>query len=163
MRIHTNDVPAVRTAIYQATASLPGVYATTSRHGSRTHAGALELSLEGNGHRKNTGTSGAGDESGATWDEWGVVLAAVFAADPGAMCGSKAYPAYRNAEHYHFLTGDRFRAGTLPEDTHKRHRWTLHLSDNRNGCASCSSDVPTWAARLQWESDHNDNRKGDAA
>src|SRR5690606_42006219 len=89
MRIHTDKTNEVRAAIWRATGALPGVYAEVSEHGSRSRAGALELRLTGNsGRYRNTGRWGADWEKSATWDEWGVVLAAVFAADPHAICGT---------------------------------------------------------------------------
>lgn len=132
MRIHTNHVAAVDLAIYEATRNLPGVYASTSRHGSRSHAGALELSLEGNGYARNTGRYGAG-EPGATWDEWGVIFAAIFAADPDAVAGAVRYPTYAGADDYAHKTGGRFTPDGLPADTHARHTFR----DGR--CVRCSA------------------------
>jgi len=125
MRIHTNKPNEVRQAIYDATRKLPGVYATTASHGSRSHAGAIELSMEGNGYAKNTGQYGAGYEIGATWDEWGVVFAAIFDADPDAVAGSVKRPVYAGGDDYRRKTQYRFDADGLPEDTHRRHAWEL--------------------------------------
>lgn len=124
MRIHTSKPDQVAKAIYTASARLDGVYATVTRHGSRSRAGAVELSLEGNGYQVNTGTRGAGSKQGATWDEWGVVLAAVFAADPEAFAGSQKRPVYADAEDFARKTCYRFDDGQLPEDTHRRHNWS---------------------------------------
>lgn len=124
MKIHTDLPGSVEVAIYEAAHRLPGVYADTVGVGSRSRKGALILGLEGNGSRRNTGKYGASDEHAATWDEWGVVLAAVFATDPNAFAGSKSYPVYHDADHFHWATANRFLRGRiLPIDTHPRHLW----------------------------------------
>lgn len=116
MRLHTDHLTAAD--VHRATAKLPGVYAEVTEHGSRSHARALEVKLTGNG-RVNASNTGYG----ATWDEWGAVIGALYLIDPGAVWGSVKRPTYADAEHYHAVTGDRFRDGTLPADTHKQHRW----------------------------------------
>lgn len=123
MKVHTDTLTAAD--VYAATANLPGVYAEVTTHGSRDRARALSIKLEGNGRRGNSGSYGAMDDGtfAATWDEWGVVIARLFALDPAARFGDKSNPVYDGAEHYHWTTGDRFRAGELPADTHKAHRW----------------------------------------
>lgn len=151
MKIHTSDPFGVARAIYAATAPLPGVYADTDVVGSRSHNGAVNLKLEGTSNRRqNAGTSRSVDRfdmpHAATWDEWGVVLAAVFATDPKAIAGSVKHPIYKGAEHYHTVTGDRFREG-LPEDTHQNHRWDysperLTRSCTHNGCSATYTPVP---------------------
>lgn len=119
MRVHTS---ATRSALYDA-AQRAGVVVLASRHGSRTHAHAYEVALEGSGARRNTGTRGASDEYGATWDEWGIFLAALYEVDPDARCGGSAKrPIYANADDYHWQTGDRFHTLT-PGEQHRRHRW----------------------------------------
>lgn len=140
MRIHTDKVAEVASAIYNTTFnSLTGVYANIRRHGSRSRDGAVELRLEGNGYARNTGQYGAdGYEQGATWDEWGVVLAAIFDTDPNAFAGSAKYPVYAGAGHFHAITCNRFTPEGLPGDTHKRHNW-------RGGyprtCTKCSAAI----------------------
>lgn len=125
MRLHTDKITAAD--IHQATKHLPGVYAHITLHGSRSRDRAYEVRLEGNGYARNTGFYGANrtDETGATWDEWGAFLAYLYEIDPTAFWGSKKYPAYADANDYHFKTGGRFKdqPGVLPEDTHKRHTW----------------------------------------
>lgn len=139
MRIHTDTL--TEQDIHRATNLLPGVYATVSAHGSRSRKTALEMSLTGNGYARNTGQYGAGDEAGATWDEWGVVLAELFALDPKAFAGSAKHPVYRDQADYDQKTRYRFGAGEgLPEDTHKRHNW----KPTRPGhfqCSKCSAQM----------------------
>ena len=139
MRIHTDNIEAVHVALCKATSQLPGVWATVSRHGSRSHAGALEFSLTGNGYRKNTGTRGASDDIGATWDEWGVAFAAIFTADPEALAGSVKHPTYDGADDFHRKTGYRFSEDGLPDDTHKRHNWQFGGMSQGDSCTKCTA------------------------
>ncbi len=153
MRIHTDKMTAVRQHIYQATGALPGVYAEVSEHGSRSRRGALELRLTGNGTRRpNSGRWGAepyGGEYAATWDEWGVVIAAVYAADPDAIWGSAKRPVYAGADDFHWQTGERFAHVALilevgdyvllmPEDTHAVHMWD-YVAQGTRECRKCSA------------------------
>lgn len=148
MRIHTDKINEVWAAIWRATGALPGVYAEVSEHGSRSRAGALELRLTGNsGRYRNTGKWGAHWEKSATWDEWGVVLAAVFAADPHAICGTAKYPVYAGVNDFHWQTGERFvhappaietGGRALPEDTHALHRWA-YVAQGTRECRKCSA------------------------
>ena len=138
MRLHTDKPDQVIGAIHDASARLDGVYATFSRHGSRSRAGAVELSLEGNGYPVNTGARGAGTKIGATWDEWGVVLAAVFDADPEAFAGSQQHPVYAGAEDFARKTCYRFDDGQLPEDTHRRHDWSHGM--RYACCTKCTAE-----------------------
>lgn len=120
--------------------TLPGVHADVTAHGSRSHLQAFELRLEGNGYARNTGTRGADAyETGATWDEWGVVIARIFAIDPNAVFGSVKHPVYRDAEHFHRVTAGRFESLDLPSDTHKRHNWDHSL--NVSTCTKCSAEL----------------------
>ena len=122
MRLHSNVLTAAD--VYVATMGLRGVYATVTAHGSRSHKLALEVRLEGNGYARNSGNYGADSyETGATWDEWGAVMGALYEVDPAALWGSVKRPTYRDADHFHALYADRFKGGTLPADTHKRHVW----------------------------------------
>jgi hypothetical protein len=121
VRIHTD---ATREQVRAATEGTPTTWHTLEEYGSRTHARAFELRLEGTGGRSNTGLYGAGDYSGATWDEWGAVLGAIYRADPGArMGGSQPHPVYADAEDYRWQTGGRFDEPGMPADTHPRHGW----------------------------------------
>jgi hypothetical protein len=127
---------------------------------SRTHPNAYEIRLEGSGGRNNTGRYGAGDYNGATWDEWGAVFGRLFALDPAARCGgSAARPVYACADDYHWQTGDRFRSGQLPADTHPRHRWgpvdyseavaqgySEAVCQHKSGCTA----VHRWSWRHTW-------------
>ena len=136
MRIHSDILTA--DDIHAATRDLPGVYVTASQHSSRARQRAFEVSLEGNGYRKNTGLYGGAEDFAATWDEWGVVIARLFGIDPHAFWGSAKRPTYADAEESHYLTGDRFRTLEIPADTHKRHRWDPN-GDRHYSCHTCSA------------------------
>lgn len=138
MRIHSDVLTLAD--FYAATANLPGVFVTVSQHGSRSHAHGFELSLEGNGYAKNTGTYGASQgEKGATWDEWGAVFSHLFEVDPNALAGSPKYPAYSDGYEFHYATNDRFEVpGELPKDTHKRHTWESNGIRSQQ-CKKCTA------------------------
>lgn len=143
MRIHTDKTSEVRAAIWRATGALPGVYAEVSEYGSRSRAGALELRLTGNSPRYTADNQ----DRAATWDEWGVVLAAVFAADPHAICGTAKRPVYAGVNDFHWQTGERFvhappaietGGRALPEDTHTSHHWDYVARDTVE-CTKCTA------------------------
>lgn len=136
MRIHTSATePDVRAAALVARATIVRL----SEHGSRTCERAFEVILEGessrarNGGRYGTETS----NKAATWDQWGVFLAALYRTDPQLVCW-----AYSGAHEFHMRTAERFLWGkTLqngwPEDAHGDHSWTW---DNGMGqCRRCSA------------------------
>lgn len=136
MRIHS-DILTVAD-VYDAVSDLPGVYVTVSENGSRTHRKGFEVSLEGNGYARNTGSYGSDRSTpGATWDEWGVFLARLFDVDPRALPGSVKYPVYVDAGDFHRKTATRFADLTLPEDTHKRHTW--EYSAGLITCKKCTA------------------------
>lgn len=83
--------------------------------GSRSRQRAFRFYLSG-----STGRPGnQRDEQAATWDEWGIFFAELFDADPAAHCTKNSY---LSAEHFHWVTGDRFRTLT-PLLQHNRHKW----------------------------------------
>jgi len=136
MRLHTDLITELD--IHAATGGLPNVYADVFSHGSRSRERAFEVRLTGNGYRVNSGNRGAGFENGATWDEWGVFLARLFEVDPHAFWGSATRPVYPSRQVFHQITGNRFREGELPADTHRRHTWEVHIPRLRE-CIRCSA------------------------
>lgn len=100
-------------------ARIAGVtFHSRTEHGSRSRTRAWNVRLEGSGGRTNTGMYGAGDYNGATWDEWGAFIAALYAIDPDMHT-----TAYASRDAFHWQTGDRFRTPGVPANTHPRHRW----------------------------------------
>lgn len=139
MRLHTDVL--TEADLLGATKNLPGVYATVTQHGSRDYDRAFEVRLKGNGYTCNSGTSGAGYETGATWDEWGAFIAALYEIDPKARWGTAKYPVYRENNDFHDKTGWRFadHKGQLPADTHKRHKWVWNYGNAY--CTKCTAEI----------------------
>jgi hypothetical protein len=120
MKIHTS---LSQESIYRA-ARLAGVdFERLNEHGSRSHPHAFDVILSGSGTTGgqwgNSGKDGAAPYKAATWDEWGIFLAAVFGADETAKA---TY--YESADDFHWQTGGRFRM--LRRDSqHLRHKWSF--------------------------------------
>jgi hypothetical protein len=113
MRIHTNTLirKDFRDAAHEAGVSIVEL----SEHSSQSRARAYKFYLSGSAGRPGNRR----DEQAATWDEWGIFLAHLFNIDPNAHTGKNGY---LSAEHYHWVTSDRFRTLT-PSQQHKRHKW----------------------------------------
>lgn len=138
MRVYTNVLTSRDIYAATAAAGMHGVYADVSEHGSRTHERAFEVTLSGNGTARNSGRYGADSrEQAATWDEWGMFFAALYEVDPDAVWGSVKHPTYKDSEHFHDVTGDRFR--TLRwKDQHKRHIWDITVPRVQQ-CRKCTA------------------------
>lgn len=153
MKIHTSLTSA---EMYALTRGLPVSYHDLSGHGSRTAPRAFNVRLTGTGGLSNTGLYGAGDYSGATWDEWGAYFGRLYLADPAAVCGgSAARPVYAVAEDFHWQTGGRFKSGEMPADTHPRHRWNYSGNSVTGSyavheCGKCSA-VTRRLTRSTWQ------------
>lgn len=100
MRLHTSLSQA------QVVSCLPfDVFAHITPKGSRKRERAFEVTLyvleKDELHRRfgNSGGYGASDEVAATWDEWGVWMAALYALDPNAIVGW-----YESYEHFLSVT-----------------------------------------------------------
>lgn len=112
MRIHTAlDEGTIRQAIRAAGCTVERL----NRHGSRSHAGSFDVILSGSSPRQGQ----AGGYMAATWDEWGVFLAAIFARDPRAKCSG----AYLDAGHFAWATGGRYGPTFELSGQHRLHRW----------------------------------------
>jgi hypothetical protein len=138
MRIHTNltNLTPARVA-----SGAPIHFEHHEEKGSRLRDRAFEVRLGGSGGLNNTGLYGAGDYNGATWDEWGAFLGALFAADPDAVCGgSKRNPVYANAADFHWQTGNRFKGRPVePGDCNcgAKYGWTPESKEAHfPGCAT---------------------------
>ena len=162
MRIHTN---LIKNDIESLThkSGAPIYFNHLETHASRTHARSFEVRLGGSSNsRTNAGNRGAGDETAATWDEWGAFFGALFDADPTARCGGTAKrPLYADADHFHYETSDRFmgkgdwtwpHVTHMPADTHKRHTW--ERGGDWLSCKKCSAERPGWAASATYRAAH---------
>lgn len=78
------------------------------RSGSRSHAHAFDVALEGDGsvqrHRPNSGASGAGGGYAAHWDAWGYFLGFLYDLDPTMKTGAD-----RDRAAFDARTSNRFR------------------------------------------------------
>jgi len=150
MRLHTNTIELhqVHQAAHVARADI-----TVSVHGSRKRDHAFEVHLTGESRRRPQGGSSNG-EYAATWDQWGVFLAHLFAIDPTMTCY-----AYRDAHDYAGKTADRFGAPEdvmtsegykrefvaygWPEDAHGDHTFRYVGRHGEQSCTKCSA-VQRW-------------------
>jgi hypothetical protein len=118
MRLHTmiTDEHAIRDAI-RAAGARP---IELSRHRSRLGDVGWEVKLAGCSPYR---TQSDPDEYAASWDQWGVFLAALYDHDPDMVVGSGwKYAVYRDACAFHYATGHRFEDGR-PEVIHHAHRF----------------------------------------
>lgn len=113
MRIHTSltQVEMHCAAIAAGT----DVYPDFTRHGSRTHAHAFEVSLTGYGARHTRRKQHGNHGHAATWSDWGRFLAALYARDTAAKCW-----AYADAEDFHAKTAFVFDNMGMVDDEPKR-------------------------------------------
>lgn len=116
MKIHFNTLTS---SDFYAAAHKAGVeFEKFSDKGSRSHKASVDIILSGNSGRfMNSGRYGADNVYSATWDQWGVFLAELFAKDSSVQAGV----VYFNAEHFHWATGGRY-GSNFPE--HKNHKWS---------------------------------------
>lgn len=89
MRLHSSTLTA-----QDLCRALPeGVYANITPRGSRKRARAFEVTLyvlyKDDTHRRfgNSGGYGRAEDVAATWDEWGIWMAALYALDSDALVG----------------------------------------------------------------------------
>jgi hypothetical protein len=129
MRLHTDTITesTVHDVMRRLTSAghLKGVSAHTAFRGSRKRTRGFDLTLTAEprkGRRRftNSGYDGSSrDTYAATWDEWGLVLAALYEVDEN-LTGDY----YADAEHYHWSTGERFDPSDLDRFVaHDNHRW----------------------------------------
>jgi hypothetical protein len=111
MRIHSSKLD--RAFIEDAARHANVAVAKYSEHTSRSHGRAFEVVLTGSSGHKSQATG----DNAATWDEWGIFLARLFAIDPAAKA---TY--YESGEHFHWATGNRF-MNLFPSQQHSRHNW----------------------------------------
>lgn len=154
MRIHSDILTASQIAL--AGVKLTGVTISATTRKSRSHRGAWDVYMTGNGITGGQwGNMPAGAKS-ATWDEWGAVLAYLFAIDPEMVCGSVGSPIYSGVDHFVWTTSARFDTdGTLPEDAHARHKWEFQGQSLGGGyyvhaCKKCTAQTRRPASGYEW-------------
>lgn len=154
MRIHTDklDENDMLTAAIHAGVIMHRL----SRHRSQSRDHAFDFYLEGSGRTGgqwgNTGTSGASPVRAATWDEYGIFIARLYTKDPEAHFGKNSY---QNAEHFHWVTGDRYKTLT-PDQQHLKHIWDYTGSSaggiyHVSTCKKCPAILRRPAYGYTWE------------
>lgn len=130
MRIHLNLTAPEVDHLLDAARRAAGVqFERKSHHGSQSHTMAVDVILSGDApHRINSRDTYA--ENAASWDQWGIFLAVIYAADPTA----KSW-AYDDAQDFHEQTGNRFNASapdairvdsmSSPQYQRTSHKWKL--------------------------------------
>jgi hypothetical protein len=110
MKLHTDNI--LSGDLYAAAREAGVMIESTARVGSRSHDHGFEIYLSGSSSRMSNGR----DHKAATWDEWGVFMAALYRLDTNAMWGSKAW-GYEGQSDFNMQTQYRFTEG-MPTDTH---------------------------------------------
>lgn len=128
MRIHGNTLTTadVRKAAEVARVTLDRF----TEHGSRARVRAFDITLQGESRRHQNGGSG----KAATWDQWGVFIAALFDADDTVTIPR----AYVDRYQFDARTNWRFEDG-WPEDAHGDHRFEYAGIPMTQGCNKCSA------------------------
>lgn len=137
MRIHANTLTDAD--VYAAARLARVELATFTRHGSRSRDHAYEIKLTGESRRRPNGGS-YDNEYAATWDQWGVFLAALFNADASIKCW-----AYDGAFDFHQRTMYRFEDG-WPADAHGDHTFRYNGTPYQQECTKCSA-IQRWEPR----------------
>lgn len=123
--------------------------------GSRSRARGFDVTLTGESRRRpNDQGKGDRDAYAATWDQWGVFLAALFDRDPKMVT-----PYYEDAKDFAIKTDVRFgraltiqtTAGTAtifqsfgwPSDAHGDHTFRFDGVPGEQSCSKCSA-VRRW-------------------
>jgi hypothetical protein len=112
MRFHTSELTPlfIRKAATQA-----GVTFTRfEKRGSRSRDDAYDIILSGSSGRRQNG----GEDEAASWDQWGIFLNALYIVDPDMIAGQN----YECADHFHWVTGDRYHELTLAQQC-RSHDW----------------------------------------
>lgn len=137
MKIHSDVLDYAD--VQEALKGMPGVFfITCEQRGSRSHARAFEVKLEGNSPRRAMNH----EDQAATWDEWGLFLNRIYEVDPEAVCGTVKHPVYANAGDFAWKTGDRFE-NLVHEEQCRSHIWRFAGVLYQNSCTKCGA-VRRW-------------------
>jgi hypothetical protein len=121
------------------TRTAPGVYFHhLAEKGSQSHPRAFKIVLSGTSPRRGQATIGDSEYYAATWDQWGIVLGALFAIDPSARVPG----VYADGGDFHWQTGGRFNGkGELTPCP--QHRWVSAPTGRESRCTLCPA-VKRW-------------------
>lgn len=126
MRIHTDLLTPLD--LYTAIDGMDRVRVDYTTHGSRSRDHAFEVRLTGTSPYRTMDKQ----DNAATWDEWGVFMARLFAKDPRAVMNKET------AKAFYVRTGDRFAHLSMPDDTHPRHTWDF-IGPRMFKCRKCTA------------------------
>jgi len=115
MDLHTDNI--LSGDLYAAAREAGVTIESAGLHGSRSHDHKWSIYLSGSSNRYSNGR----DHKAATWDEWGVFMAALYRVEAAARWGTKSF-GYADAWDFHQKTQDRFSHGA-PQDMHTQHKW----------------------------------------
>ncbi len=138
MRIHSDTL---RVSDLNEAARIARVDMEFTTHGSRKRDHAFNVNLTGESRRRpNGGNRGANSDAyAATWDQWGVFIAALFDVGPNA---SMTY--YDGEQDFNYRTASRFTGvGFWPADAHGDHRFKYDGIPYEQSCTKCSA-VQRW-------------------
>lgn len=135
MKIHSDIL--TESDVHEATraAGMRGVYADVATRGSRSRKRSLDVKLSGTSNRMQNPGTGPRDnvDNAATWDEWGMVIQALFEKDSEAVIGM-----YDSQAAFDAYTGGRFEKLTQPYQ-HPNHRWLYNEKLGYHECTSCEA------------------------
>lgn len=137
MRIHSN---VLTTENVRAAAAVARVDFTRYGEGrSRSHDRYFDVILTGESRRHQNG----GPDKAATWDQWGVFLAYLFAIDESMVCGTVKRPVYADADDFDYKTAYRFNVPGFPTDAHGDHTFRWNGVPFQQNCTKCTA-VTRW-------------------
>lgn len=121
MRIHSDILTQDDLGTASVTAGVR--FIKRSEHNSRKRTHAFEVALSGDASHRSQADR---EQYGATWDQWGIFLSALFNRDPEMVT-----PYYTSAADFHFQTNNRFARPLAFSERHRQHRWA-HAGIYRN-------------------------------
>ena len=131
MKIHTDELTAKRVTT-MLRANVPGVRLEVETHGSRSRARRLDVKPDAE-PMKGRRLRMDGEGYGMSFDEWGILLDAIFRADPHAIAGP-----YRGRADFRETTAYRYDDLTW-FDRCEVHRWRYPGNGYQRECTRCGA------------------------
>lgn len=137
MRLHSSVITLQD--VYRAGQVDTACTVDATQRGSKSRARSFDVALtafDEPGRRvRNFGTSGGSwgsteYDKAATWDEWGIFLARLFALDPDMIAGTAKHPNYADAADFGWRTDWRYGDGSegfasMPDHVDMHHNWIV--------------------------------------
>lgn len=121
MKLHTCAIEAED--LHNAARTAGVTFDVLTEHGSRSQRRAWTVKLYGSSGRLPGFGRGDREHDAASFDEWGLFLAALYLVDPLMRAGH-----YESAEHFHWCYDDRYVLLTYAEQ-HRQHKWSAGYPD----------------------------------